>query len=135
MIDSIKEHDFGENYKTFKELQPGNLIYVINLRTLEIKEAKIKEITVKDNSDCFSKNHFIVTYKLENYDREFSCYDGNSYAHDISFYEETINCSDKRITEIIQKAMQIRNKIQWSTLTSIFGNPMDGYAKESIIIG
>ena len=133
MIDYKEECDFGVSYKTFKELQIEDLVYIVNLKTLEIKKFKVKEIIVKDNSDYFLKNHFTVTYKLENNTEEYICYDGNSYAHDD--IRETINCSDKRIAEILQKAIQIRNKIQWSTLTSIFGDPMAGYARENIIIG
>ncbi len=134
-----EHHDFGDPYKLFKELKDGDKIYSIDYKNIDIKEHKISKVSVQDISDYYSKNRFKVEFEITDNptnDKIVKVYDGNSFIHNQwdgrnHFYFTT----DERIAKMICDILCSRNSYQWSTFTSLFGNPMSGYATKPVILG
>ena len=124
--------DYGVPYKTFKEIQQNDVLYLIDIENFICSELIVKEIKIEDVSGHYSGlNKFMVTYKVENKDHvdEIVVYNGNSFIH---IYKDSVVCTDLRIANSIIEILQNRNNIQWNKFISIFGNPMKRYSKTSI---
>jgi hypothetical protein len=127
--------DYGVPYKTFKEIQQNDILYLIDIENFIYSELIVKEIKIEDVSSNYSGlNKFMVTYKVENKDHadEIVVYNGNSFIH---IDKDSVVCTDLRIVNSIIEILQNRNSIQWNKFISIFGNPMKRYAETSISLG
>ncbi len=133
-----REHDFGVPYKRFVDLEVGDILYFINLEDLSTERKKVMAIDVKNTSDNFSHNRQMVEYAVDSEvskELAFKLYDGNTFIDDFSLSRyNIIICTDERISKSITCALHSRNHIQWEKFTSIFGNPMDGYAKKEVVL-
>lgn len=128
-------NDYGVPYKTFKEIQQNDVLYLIDIENFVFSELIVKEIKIEDISGHYSGlNKFMVTYTVENKDHvdEIVVYNGNSFIH---IYENSVVCTDLRIVDSIIEILQNRNNIQWNKFISIFGNPLNKYAEVSIPLG
>lgn len=128
-------NDYGVPYKTFKEIQQNDVLYLINIEDFVFSKLIVKEIKIEDISGHYSGlNKFMVTYTVENKDHvdEIVVYNGNSFIH---IYENSVVCTDLRIVDSIIEILQNRNNIQWNKFISIFGNPLNKYAEVSIPLG
>ena len=127
--------DYGVPYKTFKEIQQNDVLYLIDIENFICSELIVKEIKIEDISGHYSGlNKFMVTYTVENKDYvdEIVVYNGNSFIH---IYKDSVICTDSRIANSIIEILQNRNNIQWNKFISIFGNPLKRYAEASIQLG
>lgn len=128
-------NDYGVPYKTFKEIQQNDVLYLINIEDFVFSKLIVKEIKIEDISGHYcGLNKFMVTYTVENKDHvdEIVVYNGNSFIH---IYENSVVCTDLRIVDSIIEILQNRNNIQWNKFISIFGNPLNKYAEVSIPLG
>ena len=128
-------NDYGVPYKTFKEIQQNDVLYLIDIENFVFSELIVKEIKIEDISGHYSGlNKFMVTYTVENKDHvdEIVVYNGNSFIH---IYENSVVCTDLRIVDSIIEILQNRNNIQWNKFISIFGNPLNKYAEVSVPLG
>lgn len=128
-------NDYGVPYKTFKEIQQNDVLYLIDIENFVFSELIVKEIKIEDISGYYSGlNKFMVTYTVENKDHvdEIVVYNGNSFIH---IYENSVVCTDLRIVDSIIEILQNRNNIQWNKFISIFGNPLNKYAEISVPLG
>lgn len=128
-------NDYGVPYKTFKEIQQNDVLYLINIEDFVFSKLIVKEIKIEDISGHYcGLNKFMVTYTVENKDHvdEIVVYNGNSFIH---IYENSVVCTDLRIVDSIIEILQNRNNIQWNKFISIFGNPLNKYAEISVPLG
>ena len=128
-------NDYGVHYKTFKEIQQNDVLYLINIEDFVFSKLIVKEIKIEDISGHYcGLNKFMVTYTVENKDHvdEIVVYNGNSFIH---IYENSVVCTDLRIVDSIIEILQNRNNIQWNKFISIFGNPLNKYAEISVPLG
>ena len=127
--------DYGVPYKTFKEIQQNDILYLIDIENFIYSELIVKEIKIEDVSSNYSGlNKFMVTYKVENKDHadEIVVYNGNSFIH---IDKDSVVCTDLRIVNSIIEILQNRNNIQWNKFISIFGNPLNKYVEVSVPLG
>ena len=128
-------NDYGVPYKTFKEIQQNDVLYLIDIENFVFSELIVKEIKIEDISGHYSGlNKFMVTYIVENKDHidEIVVYNGNSFIH---IDKDSVICTDSRIVNSIIKILQNRNNIQWNKFISIFGNSLNKYAEVSVPLG
>lgn len=132
-----KQIDFSLPYKTFNDLSEGDKIFMYDIEENEVYDCKVSKIEKKDASNYFDVNRKEVTLvvdKLGVCSYGFNVYDGNTF---ISSYHngECFAITDSRIVEQIKYIILHRNQYQWSTIMKVFGGPLDGYAKQPVILG
>ena len=132
-----RHHDFGEQYKLFKDLKDNDNIYVIDYETIQTKTYTVNNVKVENKSDYFNENYYIVEFNIPEIDQQYAlkACDGNTYIQHIRVkYDELFFTTDKRIAESICEIMRYRNSYQWNHFTSLFGNPMARYADKPVIL-
>lgn len=135
-----REREFGTPYKRFMDLEVGDNLYFINLENIHIEVGRVRTVDVQDTSNSFARNRTSVEYSIEvknesDKSEVFKIYDGNSFIDGYSLSNNNILvCTDERISNSIVDALRSRNNIQWKKFTSIFGNPMGGYAAKDIVL-
>lgn len=132
-----KERDFSKPYKTFNDLSEGDEIFMYDIEDNEVYDCKVSKIEKEDASSYFDVNRKevkLVVDKLGVCSYGFTVYDGNTF---ISMYHngECFAITDSRIVEQIKYIIMHRNQYQWSTIMKVFGGPLDGYAKQPVILG
>ena len=135
LIPDYNYYDYGVPYKTFKETQQNDVLYLIDIENFVFSELVVKEIKIEDISGYYSGlNKFMVTYTVENKDHvdKIVVYNGNSFIH---IDKDSVVCTDLRIVNSIIEILQNRNNIQWNKFISIFGNPLNKYAEVSVPLG
>lgn len=111
--------DYGVPYKTFKEIQQNDILYIIDIENLICSKLIVREIKIEDVSGNYSGlNKFMVTYKVDKDQCEIVVYNGNSFIH---INKDSVVCTDLRIVNSIIEILHNRNKIQWNKFISIFG--------------
>ena len=134
---TYEHHDFGDFYKTFKMLNDGDTIYCIDFKEVTILEHKVSCIKITDISDYYSKNRLKVEFEitgnpLKHHDI-ITIYDGNTFiSEQWDGQEKYFFTTDIRIAKPIIDIIRARNNYQWHTFTSLFGNPLGGYAMKEI---
>ena len=134
---TYEHHDFGDHYKLFKDLIDGDTIYCIDFKEMSILTHNVSCIKITDISDYYSKNRLKVEFEitgnpLKHHDI-ITIYDGNTFINEQwDGQEKYFFTTDIRIAQSIIDIIRTRNNYQWNTFTSIFGNPMSGYATKEI---
>lgn len=131
------QQDFGTPYKTFNDLSNGDDVFIYDIEKNEVYSCKVSKYDKHDESSYFNLNHTKVKFSAERLgicSYELSVFDGNSF---IAMYHngECFAITDNRIVEQIKRIILHRNQYQWSTIMQLFGGPLDGYAKQPVILG
>lgn len=131
-----EERDCSVPYKTFKDLDNGDAVYVVMVDHINKVKCKIENYSKKDVSDMWNHNCTKVEFKLPEYNtqKEFSIYNGNVFIEEI-YHDNAFMVSDERIADMICTIMRTRNGCQWNQFTNIFGNPMSRYADKPVVLG
>lgn len=130
----VKERDYSQPYKTFNDLENGNIIYLIDFRNLTIKDFIIDNYNKKENNTYKVINRFEVSFKL--YDSHYVVIDdGNQYLSKVNInHQEEYITTDERIANLIIGLLKERNSYQWNSFVSLFGSPMHKYAMKDTIL-
>ena len=132
-----QEIDFSKPYKTFNDLSEGDKVFMYDIENNEVYECNVDKYEQEDASSYYDKNRKkvkLLVNKTGVCSFSLDIYDGNTF---ISMYHngEIFAITDERIVEQIKYIIMHRNQYQWSTIMKVFGRPLDGYAKQPVILG
>lgn len=136
MLYTPRPRDCSVAYKKFYELKNGDKIYNIDYKTLDILFLTVDNVKVKDVDEYERRNCKEVEFVIPEFDeyKPFRISDGNVYLTTLYDTHKYFITTDKRIAEVVVDIMRCRNGYQWSCFTSIFGEPLSGYAHKDIVI-
>ena len=131
------QKDYSTPYKTFNDLSNGDHIFIYNIEKNEIYDCEVSNYGKKGESSYFDLNRTnvkLLAKRTSDESYELNVFDGNSF---IAMYHngECFAITDNRIVEQIKYIILHRNQYQWSTIMQLFGGPLDGYAKQPVILG
>ena len=132
---AVKENDFGKGYKTFKDLKDGDSVFKVDYETLSIEKCEITNCVLTDKSNSLSHNLYKIEFTIpeDNY-IQYEIMDANTIIYETGWGNNLFITTDERIATMMIRLLERRADYQWNAFTSLFGNPLGGYAQKPILI-
>ena len=135
IVDSIKENDFGKGYKTFKDLKDGDSVFKVDYETMSIERREITNFILTDISNSLSHNLYKIEFTIpEDNHSSYEIMDANTFIYETGWGNNSFITTDERIATMMIRLLERRTDYQWNAFTSLFGNPLGGYAQKPVLI-
>lgn len=135
MINNVKEEDFGKSYKTFKDLKDGDPVFKVNYETLSIERCEITNFILTNISNSLSHNLYKVEFIIPGDNHSsYEIMDANNFIYETGWGNNLFITTDERIATMMIRLLERRADYQWNAFTSLFGNPLGGYAQKPVLI-